>query len=71
MYFLIRRKDVHQPEIVVKGDKLVSDFKYLWIIIDSHLTFEKQVKRPIRTVKLNRSIFKFIGNQLTTDAWTL
>lgn len=53
----------------VKGKKpqIVSDLKYLGIITDSQLTFEKQVKRIVCSVKLNLSNFKFIRKQLSTD----
>ena len=41
MYFSIKRKEVHQPNIIVQSVKLqvVSDFKYLGVVIDSQLTF--------------------------------
>lgn len=41
MYFSINRKEVHQPDVTVQTVKLqiVSDFKYLGVVIDSHLTF--------------------------------
>lgn len=66
MYFSTWRKDVYQPEIFVKCEKLqiISDFMYFGVIINSHLTFGKQVKGVTGKVKLNLSNFKFIRNQL-------
>ncbi len=43
MFFLRKPTETHQPDVFVKGEKLkvVSDFKYLGIILDSNLSFKK------------------------------
>ncbi len=47
MYFKIKNEEEVQPYILVNGEKLqiVPNFKYLRVILDSHLTFEKHVRK--------------------------
>ena len=70
MYFTIRKKTTQEPDIFVKGERLkvVEDFKYLGVIVDSHLSFKKHIKKVNGRVKMNLVHFKIIRNQLTTEA---
>jgi hypothetical protein len=47
MFFTKRATDATEPDVDVSGEKLqvVSDFKYLGIILDSNLSFKKHVKK--------------------------
>ena len=47
---------------------MVSEFKYLGIIIDSNLSFKRHVKKVINTVKFNLANFRHIRPYLTTEA---
>ena len=64
MYLTICMKEFHHPDILIKGWAP----NCLGVIIDSNLTFEKQVEEVISTVKLNLRYFYFIRNQLSTVA---
>lgn len=52
MYFKIRKMQEAIPDILVNGERLqtVSDFKYLGVILDTHLTFKTHVKKIVCTV---------------------
>ena len=47
MFFTKRATGATEPDVYVSGEKpqVVSDLKYLGIILDSNLSFKKQVKR--------------------------
>ncbi len=47
---------------------VVSDFKYLGIILDSNLTFKKHVKKVANTIRYNLANFRHIRPYLTTEA---
>ncbi len=70
MYFKIKKKEEVHPDILVNGEKLqiVPDFKYLGIILDSHLTFEKHVRKIVCAVTPELRNFKFIWSQLSIEA---
>ena len=65
MYILLNCK----LNVYVSEEKLqvVSDFKYLGVILDSNLSFKKQVKKVIQITKFNLANFRFIRNCLTTE----
>uniref|UniRef100_A0A8C7CP59 Reverse transcriptase domain-containing protein n=1 Tax=Oncorhynchus kisutch TaxID=8019 RepID=A0A8C7CP59_ONCKI len=65
MFFTKRATDATEPDVYVSGEKLqvVSDFKYLGIILDSNLC----VKKVIQITKFNLANFRFIRNCLTTE----
>ena len=69
MFFTKRAIDATEPDVYVSGEKLqvVSDFKYLGIILDSNLSFKKHVKKLIQITKFNLAHFRFIRNCLTTE----
>ena len=48
--------------------ELVSEFKYLRVILDSTLTFKKHVKKVTNTIKFNLQHFKQIRPFLTVGA---
>lgn len=58
------------PDIHVAGEKInmVTEYKYLGIILDTHLKFKKQVKKTMQIVKLNLFNFKYIRSSLNTHA---
>ena len=68
--FFSRNSTLPDPDIVVNGNSIqvVSEFKYLGIILDSHLTFKKQVKKVTNTIKFNLANFRHIRPYLTIDA---
>ena len=68
--FFSRNSTLPDPDIVVNGNSIqvVSEFKYLGITLDSHLTFKKHVKRVTNTIKFNLANFRHIRPYLTTDA---
>lgn len=70
MHFKIKRKEENLPDILVCGEKLqiVSYFKYLGVILDTHLTFEKHIKKIVCVVTPQLRNFKFIRSQLSLEA---
>ena len=68
--FFSRNSTLPDPDIVVNGNSIqvVSEFKYLGITLDSHLTFKKHVKKVTNTIKFNLANFRHIRPYLTTDA---
>ena len=55
MFFTKRATDATEPDVYVSGEKLqvLSDFKYLGIILDSNLSFKNNVKKVIQIIKIN------------------
>ncbi len=70
MFFSKRSSIVQQADVFIEGEKLmvVSDFKYLGIILDSNLTFKKHVKKVANTIRYNLANFRHIRPYLTTEA---
>ncbi len=58
------------PKMYVSGKIIVSHVKYLGIILDSTLSFKKQVKKVLQITKYNLANFRYIivRNCLTTTA---
>lgn len=58
----------YDPKVYVSGEVLqvVSQVKYLGIILDSTLSFKKQVKKVMQVTKYNLANFRYIRNCLTT-----
>ncbi len=58
------------PKMYVSGEIIVSHVKYLGIILDSTLSFKKQVKKVLQITKYNLANFRYIivRNCLTTTA---
>ena len=59
MFFAKRATDATEPDVYVSGEKLklVSDLQYLGIILDSNLSFKKQVKKVTQITKFNLANF--------------
>lgn len=70
MFFSIRDNCQPSPEIVVKGEKLleVESVTYLGVVLDRTLSFKKHISKLIKTVKFSLSQFRYIRNQMSTDA---
>ncbi len=58
------------PKMCVSGEiiQVVSHVKYLGIILDSTLSFKKQVKKVLQITNYNLANFRYIRNCLTTIA---
>uniref|UniRef100_A0A673FP01 Chromobox protein homolog 6-like n=1 Tax=Sinocyclocheilus rhinocerous TaxID=307959 RepID=A0A673FP01_9TELE len=70
MYFKTKKKEEVQPDILVNGEKLqiVPDFKYLGVILDSHLTLEMHVQKTVCAVTPQLRNFTFKRSQLSIEA---
>lgn len=70
MFFEKRASVTPDPDVYAARERLqvVTECKYLGIILDSTLTFKKQVKKVTQTVKHNLANFKYIRNCLNTEA---
>ena len=62
MFYTKRATDATEPDVYGSGEKfqVASDFKYLGIIVDSKLSFKKQVKKVNQITKFNLGHFRFI-----------
>ena len=65
MCFSVRRK---AKDKFTKEIKEVSDFKFLVVILDSQLKFDKHVKKLCKTVKTNLNCFRMIRHYITLKA---
>ncbi len=66
-------KTMVQPadvEILIKGERtdIVTEFKYLGVILDPNINFKKHVKKMVKTIKYNLANFKHIRSCLSLDA---
>lgn len=70
MYFTKQTTVTYDPEVIVNQEKVrvVSDFKYLGIILDSQLSFKKHTKKVANIVKFNLANFKHIRSYLSMKA---
>ena len=70
MFFLKSAKKDPEPAVLVAGRKLLvmNEYKYLGIVIDTKLTFKTQVKKVVNRIKFNLNNFRYIRNNLTTEA---
>ncbi|XDV32774.1 hypothetical protein PO909_003497 [Leuciscus waleckii] len=59
-----------EPDIFVSGQRLqiVSEYKYLGVLIDSKLSFTSHVKRVCNRIKFTLSNFRHIRHQMSTQA---
>ena len=62
MFLTKRTTDATEPDFYVSGVKLevVSDFKYLGIILDSNFSFKNKMKKVTQIIKFNRANFQNI-----------
>ena len=70
MFFSKTKIHCPEPEVVVDGERLrvVSDFKYLGVLIDNNLTFKEHIKKVSKCVKFNLSNFRHIRSCMSTKA---
>lgn len=70
MFFTKTTNSTANPDIVISGEKLqiVTEFKYLGILIDSKLNFNSHITKTVKKVKFNLSNFRFIRNSMSTRA---
>ena len=70
MFFSKSANKDPEPAMLVAGRTLLvmNEFKYLGIVIDSQLTFKPQVKKVVDRFKFNLNNFRYIRNNLTTEA---
>lgn len=70
IFFSKNSSKLHQPDVLVNGEKLVvSNFKYLGIILDSNLFLKKHVKKVINTLEfadMQTMIFSHFSYGLTS-----
>ncbi len=73
MYFTIKKKEEVQTNILVNGEQLqiVPDLKYLGVILDSHLTFEKHVRTSTSTKKCKIYTESTFNRSLQESFWIL
>ena len=62
-----------EPKVYVSGEVIqtVTHFKYLGIILDTTLSFKKQVRKVMQITKYNLANFRYIRNCLTTPVTKL
>ena len=62
MFFSKKSSNAQHPDVFIEGEKLtvVSDFKYLGIILDCNLTFKKHVKKLANTITFNLANFRHV-----------
>lgn len=70
MFFTKTHSSSVEPDVSVSGERLqiVSEIKYLRVMIDSKLSFKAQVKKVCNRVKFNPSNFQFIRDHTSTEA---
>ena len=73
MFFEKQPSKTPDPDVFAAGERLqiVTEYKYLGIILDCNLKFKKQIKKVTQTVKFNLSNFRYIRNCLNIEAATL
>lgn len=70
MYFSKTNKVSHNPDIYVAGQKLeiVTQYKYLGLVIDSQLSFKAHIKNVCKRVRMNLVTFRSIRQDMSTEA---
>ena len=71
MFFTKTNSSSVEPDVFVSGERLqvVSEYKYLVVLIDSKLSFKAQVKKVCNRVKFNLSNFRFIRDYMSTEMY--
>uniref|UniRef100_A0A8C8E3R6 Reverse transcriptase domain-containing protein n=1 Tax=Oryzias sinensis TaxID=183150 RepID=A0A8C8E3R6_9TELE len=59
-----------EPDVFVSGERLqiVSEYKYLGVLLDSKLSFKSHIKRVCNRIKFNLSNFRHIRHQMSTQS---
>lgn len=70
MFFTKTHNSTPNPDILIAGEKvqIVTEFKYLGIIIDSQLNFKSHATKTVNIIKFNLSNFRYIRNNMSTQA---
>ncbi|XP_061653107.1 uncharacterized protein LOC133488791 isoform X2 [Phyllopteryx taeniolatus] len=70
MYLTKTNRVSPDPDILVNGEKMqiVSQYKYLGLIIDSQLSFKAHIDKLCKNIKLNLANFRAIRNEMSTEA---
>lgn len=70
MYFSKRHVKIIRSNVFLNGVEpdLVSEFKYLGVVLDPTFCFKSQVKKESQVVKFNLQNFQHIRNDLTIGA---
>lgn len=67
MYFSKIPLKLTRSNVFMNGVELdlVSEFKYLGVVLDSTLSFKNHVKKVVQVIKFNLQNFRHIRNNLT------
>lgn len=59
-----------EPDVLVSGERLqiVSEYKYLGVLIDSHLSFKSHITKICKNIKYNLSNFRHIRSHMSFPA---
>lgn len=70
MSFRKQTSNSPNPDVYVAGKKIsiVTQYKYLGMVLDSNLTFKEHVKKVTQTIKLNLANFRYIRHSLNQEA---
>uniref|UniRef100_A0A8C1Z289 Reverse transcriptase domain-containing protein n=1 Tax=Cyprinus carpio TaxID=7962 RepID=A0A8C1Z289_CYPCA len=70
MFFSKTNRASFNPDIIVAGEKLriVNQYKYLGLVIDSHLSFKAHIEKLCKIIKFNLANFRSIRNDMSTEA---
>lgn len=70
IFFTKTKSSCVEPDIFVSGERLqvVSQYKYLGVMIDSTLNFKAQVKKVCNRVKFSLSNFRFTRDYMSIEA---
>ena len=70
MFFTKTKSSCVEPDVFVSGERLqvVSQYKYLGVLIDSRLNFKAQVKKVCNKVKFSLSNLRFTRDCMSTEA---
>ncbi|OOO00385.1 MAG: hypothetical protein ATN35_07545 [Epulopiscium sp. Nele67-Bin004] len=70
MFFSKTKIHCPEPDVIVDGERLrvVSDFKYLRVVIDNNLTFKEHIKKVSKCIKFNLANFRHVRSCMSTTA---
>ncbi len=70
MFLSRTRSCCAEPDVVKAGERtqVISDFKYLDVLIDSNLTFKSHIKGVCNCIKFNLANFRYICSCISTKA---
>ena len=70
MFFSKTKLHIPDVNIYIKGEQIetFTEFKYLGVLLDSNLNFEKHIKKMTKTIKYNMANFRQIRSSISTEA---